>query len=223
MRTAASCRSTRRRRAHCPACSPCGPRPTSPMCRRSISARARSRHSIRTASRSWQMARCAMSATRSPPYLRPTPTSPRTPPIWSKSKSRNCRRYWMRKRRCLSFLPDISASRPSSGRVTATSMPCSAPRRMWSSLNSPSAGIPACRWRRAARSVTTTPRGVFWSCTAPPRCRTAIRNCWPACCRFRRVRCMCTNPMSAAASAFAARCIQRIFSSASPPRNSIGR
>ncbi len=36
-----------------------------------------------------------------------------------------------------------------------------------------SAATPACRWRRAARSRITTRRATCWSCTAPPRCRTA--------------------------------------------------
>ncbi len=44
------------------------------------------------------------------------------------------------------------------------------------SLNSisPSGGIPACRWKRAAPSRATTPPATCWSFTAPPRCRTGI-------------------------------------------------
>ena len=37
------------------------------------------------------------------------------------------------------------------------------------------AATPACRWRRAARSAATTRRATCSSCTAPPRCRTAIK------------------------------------------------
>ena len=68
------------RRARCPASMRCGPQPTSPTCRRSISARARSRRSILIASRCWQLTACAMSAIRSPRCSPPIPTSPRTPP-----------------------------------------------------------------------------------------------------------------------------------------------
>ena len=55
------------------------------------------------------------------------------------------------------------------------------PPRISSRSSLRSAGIPACRWKRAARSAATTPRAAFWNCTAPPRCRTAIRNCCRAC------------------------------------------
>ena len=82
----------RRRRARCPASSRCGPRPTSPTCRRSISARAASSSSRRIASRCWRSTRCAMSASRSRRCSPTIPTSPRTPPISSPSRSRNCRR-----------------------------------------------------------------------------------------------------------------------------------
>ena len=44
----------------CPAWSRCGPRPTSPTCRRSISARAASRSSSPIASRCWRPAACAI-------------------------------------------------------------------------------------------------------------------------------------------------------------------
>ena len=43
-------------------------------------------------------------------------------------------------------------------------------------LDLTSAGTPACRWRRAARSAATTPRATCWSCTARPRCRTGTRS-----------------------------------------------
>ena len=59
-RTAASWRSTPRRRARCRAWSRCGPRPTSPTCRRSISAKDASRRSSPTGSRCWRPARCAI-------------------------------------------------------------------------------------------------------------------------------------------------------------------
>jgi hypothetical protein len=89
--------------------------------------------------------------------------------------------------------------------------------------NLPSADIPACRWRPAARSAATTPRAEFSNCAAPPKCRIAIRNCCRACSASRRARSMSTNPMSAAASAFAARFIPRMCWSVSPPRDSIVR
>ena len=73
----------RRRRVPCPASSRSGPRPTSPTCRRSISARAGSRRSSRTGSRCWRPTRCATSASRSPRCSPRTPMSPRTPPISS--------------------------------------------------------------------------------------------------------------------------------------------
>ena len=66
MPTAGSSRSTRRPRAPCRAWSRSGPRPTSPTCRRSISAKAASPRSIPTASRCWRPTACAMSASRSP-------------------------------------------------------------------------------------------------------------------------------------------------------------
>ena len=102
---------------------------------------------------------------------------------------------------------------------------CCVPRgaRTSSSSNSPSAGIPACRWRRAAPSAATTPRAAFSNCTAPPRCRTAIRNCCRACSAFRRARFMSTSRMSAAASASAASFIPRTCWSASRPRDSSAR
>ena len=79
-----------------------------------------------------------------------------------------------------------------------------------------SAATAACRWRRAAPSAATTPRATFSNCTAPPRCRTATATCSPTCSGAARRRSMSTRPMSAAASAFAARSIPRTCWSASP-------
>ena len=53
--------------------------------------------------------------------------------------------------------------------------------RSSSSSNLPSAAIPACRSKRAARSAATTRRATSSSCTAPPRCRTATASCSRAC------------------------------------------
>ena len=223
MPMAASLRSTPRRRAHCPASMRCGRLPTSPRCRRSIFARARSRRSIRTASRCWRPTASAMSASRSPRYLPPTPISPRTPPIWSPPRSRNCRRCSTRKPRRPSFRRDIPVRRRSSAKATATSMRSCATRRMWSKSSLRSAGIPACRWRRAAPSAATTPRAAFSNCTAPPKCRTASRNCCRACSACRRAQFTSTNPMSAAALACAASFIPKTCWSASRRKNSIAR
>ena len=109
MPTAASCRSMPRRRARCRACSRCGPPPTSPKCRRSISARAAFRRSIPIASRSWPTDACAMSANRSPRCLPTIHTWPRTPPISSRWRSTNCRRCSTRRRAPFEFSPGHSS------------------------------------------------------------------------------------------------------------------
>ena len=79
----------------------------------------------------------------------------------------------------------------------------------WWSSSSGSAAIPACRWKRVAPSAATTPPATSSNCTAPPRCRTATATCSRACSSSRRPRSMCTNRMSAAASASAASSIRR--------------
>ena len=119
-----------------------------------------------------------MSASRSRRCSPTIPISPRTPPSWSCSTSRNCRPLlradaapgefepgrshragdraqglWRRRRRF--------PQRACDGRARA--------RR--------SAAIPACRSRPAARSRATTPPATCSNCMAPPRCRigTATR------------------------------------------------
>ncbi len=99
----------------------------------------------------------------------------------------------------------------------------SARRMRWSSSISRSAGIPACRWKRAARSRATTPPTTCWRCTAPPRCRTGTATTSPACSAAIPRPCICSRAMSAAASASAASSIPRTCWSASPRCGSAGR
>ncbi len=89
--TPTSFRSTPKRRGRFPAWSRSGPRPTSPTCRRSTSAKGRSRSSRPTASRCWRWTGCAMSASRWRRCSPTIPMLPRTPPISSPWRSRNCR------------------------------------------------------------------------------------------------------------------------------------
>ena len=112
-----------RRRARCPASSRSGPPPTSPTCRRSISARAAFR------ARPYRQpvlatGRCAMSASRSRRCSRTTPTWPRTPPISSRWRSRNCRSCSPPRPSPASSRPAAPPRSPSSARATATSTRC---------------------------------------------------------------------------------------------------
>ena len=76
-------------------------------------------------------------------------------------------------------------------------------------LDSRPAATPACHWRRAAPSASTTRRRICWSCTARRKSRTAIARRSAACSSAARRRCTCTRAMSAAASASAASSIPR--------------
>ncbi len=146
-----------------------------------------SRRSIRIASRCWRRSACAMSAIRSPRSSPTTPTSPRTPPISSTMRDRGIAAAARRAGgagRILAGPQQRSGDHPPGLWRRRCGVP-HAPRTS-SSSSLPSAGIPACRWRRAAPSAATTPRAAFSNCTAPPRCRTAIRNCCRACSAFRR-------------------------------------
>src|SRR6476661_832400 len=84
-----------------------------------------------------------------------------------------------------------------------TLMRCFGPPPWWWSSSSGSVATPACRWKRVAPSAATTPPATSSNCTAPPRCRTATATCSRACSSSRRPRSMCTQRMSAAASASA--------------------
>ena len=185
-------RSTPRPRARCPACSRCGPRPTSPTCRRSIFATAASRRSSRIASRPGDRAACAMSASRSRPCSPTIPISPRTPPISSTIDIEELPPLLDADAAPGEFSPGLSTE--------ATMHPpglwrcrCRVPRRacMSSSSTSRSAATPACRWRRAAPSAATTPRATFSNCTAPPRCRTGTATCSRACSAAAVARSIC--------------------------------
>ena len=129
---AGSSPSTPRRRGRCRASSRCGPRPTSPTCRRSISAKAASSGWSRTASRCSRPTACAMSASPSPRCSPPIPTSRRMPPTSSSSRSPNCRCCSTPMRSPASSRRAATPSRPSCARATATSTPCSRAPRPWS-------------------------------------------------------------------------------------------
>ena len=221
---AASCRSTRPRRAPCPACSRCGARPTLPtvppidfregsipaldpyrqpvadqgpraLCRRS-DCRGLRRRSLRRRGR-----RRSRRGGRSK-NCRHCSTPGRAGGVFGRAFERgggDPPGLWRRRR---------GISHRSSHRRA----------RAWRS-----AGIPACRWKRAAPSAATTPRAALSNCMAPPKCRIAIRNCCRACSASRLARFTSTSRMSAAASVSAASSIPRMCWFASPPGNSTGR
>ncbi len=224
MRMAASSRSTPRRRARCPVF--CGVD--------------RSRHRRRAADRfprgldpgarsvspagAGERTACAMSAIRSPRCLPPILISPRTPPIWSRWRSRNCRRCSTRKPRRPNFRRAIRAKPRSSARAMATSTRCSATRRISSKLElavGRHSGVPL--ETRGAIGRYDAARGILelhGAAKVPHRIQELLVAHARAC---RRAAFTSTNPMSAAASACAASFIPRTCWSASPPKNSIAR
>ncbi len=166
---------------------------------------------------------CAMSASRSRRCSRPTPTWRRTPPIWSPSRSRNCRSSSMPAPRPASSRTAARPSRRSWKSPTAISRRRFATPMPWWSSISRSGAIPAFRWKRAARSRGTMPAATCWSSMAPPRCCTGIATASPACSGVLLRACICTKAMSAAASAFAASSIPRTSWFVSPRCGSAGR
>ena len=181
MPMAASCRSTPARHWRCRASWRCGPSPTSPTFRRSISGSPASKDWRPTARPSWRGSACAMSASRSPPCSRPTPIWRRMPPTSSRSRSRSCRSFSTPAQRRASSRTAARPSRRSWKSPTATLPRRCATRMRWWSSTSRSGGIPACRWRPAAPSPATTPPTTCWKCTAPPRCRIGTATTSPAC------------------------------------------
>ena len=211
MPMAASCRSTPRRRWRCRAWSRCGPMPTSPISRRSISApTSPPRRSSRFASRRWRATACAISAIR---WRRCSPRiriSPRTRPSWSRSRSRRCRWCCRRAIRPASSSPAAAARPRCSATATATSRRRCAPRTPSSSSISRPAGTPACRWRPAARigrydAARDHPGIARRRQDSPSQPRDLVPDARAAA----RRRCTCMKAMSAAASASAARSIPR--------------
>ena len=121
--------------------------------------------------------RCATSASRWPWCSPRTPMSPRTPPISSPWRSRNCR--------CCST-PAAEPGEFSFGRDTEAAV---LHPGLWRRRRGVQVGAahrraqahqrPALRRAAgdaAARSAAMTPRATCWSCTAPPRCRTGTRS-----------------------------------------------
>ena len=217
-RTPTSSRSTPRPRARCRAWSRCGPRPTSPTCRRSISARGRSRSSRRTASRCWRRTRCAMSASRWRRCSPRIPTSPRTPPIWSPCEVEELPPLLDARDEPGEFSSgrDTEAGDPAR-RATATSRRCSRRRAHIVELKltiGRHSGVPletprrARPLRRLARRAGAARRREG----AAPQQGADRAHAQPR----RRRRCSATSRTSAAASASAASSIPRTCWSASP-------
>ena len=169
--------------------------------------------------------RCAMSASRSPRCSPKTLTSPRTPPISSPWRSRNCRCCSTPRDEPgeFSFGRDTEADDPDA-RATATSRRCSSPRAHIVELKLTSgrhSGVPlemprrARPLRRLARHAGAARRRQG----AAPEQGADRAHAQPR----RRRRCSASSRTSAAASASAARSIPRTFWSASPRCGSSGR
>ena len=175
-------RSTPRRRARCPASSRCGPPPTSPRCRRSISARARIpaldpyRQPVLANDRVRYVGEPVAAVFAADPYVAEDAAD--LVAMDDRGIAAAARRA-SRAGRVLARPRTEAGDHPPGLWRRRRGVPRPPPTSSSSSL--PSAGIPACRWRRAAPSAATTPRATFSNCTAPPRCRTAFRNCSRAC------------------------------------------
>ena len=159
MRMAASCRSTRARRGRCRASWRSGRSTTSPTFRRSTSALTKLeglapyRQTILA-----QQAR-ALCRRAGRGGVRVRSVSRRGRRRSGRGRDRGTAgRFSMRARRPASSTTAARPSRRWSRSPTATSPARSARRMRWSNSISRSAGTPACRWRRAARSRATTRR-----------------------------------------------------------------
>ena len=142
----------------------------------------RSRSSSPTGSRCWRPTRCAMSASRSPRCSPKIPMWPRTPPISSPWRSRNCRSLLdadARAGRILVRPQHRGGHHPSRLRRRRCGVPVRAHDRRARARHRPALRRAAGSARRA--SAATTPRATSWNCTAPPRCRTATATCSRAC------------------------------------------
>ena len=169
-------RRDRHRAARCAAraSSRSGPATTSPICRRSTSATTASRSSCPIASRCWRAAACAMSASRWRWCSRTIPIGRRTPPTRSTVE--------------IEELPPVMSADDDAGRIRRRALDRADDHR--EGLRRPRRRVPRRACGRRARSCDRPPfrraagdarrdralrrrRAMFWSCTAPPRCRIA--------------------------------------------------
>ena len=132
---------------------------------------------------SWRATACAMSASRSRWCSPKMPISPRTPPIWSQSRSRSCRPLLRCRRAAAATSSPGRSTEPAViaqgyGDVEAAFRAAHAVVELDLAIGRHS-GVPL--ETRGAIGALRRRRATCWSCTAPPRCRTGTATRSPAC------------------------------------------
>ena len=146
-----------------------------------------------------------------------TRISRKTQLSWSRFRSNPSQQRCTQPENQTSTKVNSRRSRESCRKGMAMSTPHSATLMPLFLLSFPSDATPAFRWKRAAPSHATTKRAMFWSCMAPPRCRTGIAIRIAQMLGRKKIPFNSTKAMSAADSVFAAKFIPKIFWSV-PPR-----